>query len=154
MNNTEQRFWSQVDKSGECWKWTGILTPDGYGRFCTKLHGTTTWKAHRYSWLLHLGPIPKDRLVCHSCDDPSCVNPDHLWLGTTVQNQHDKARKGRQAQGEAHGSAKLNVVKVIQIRQSNKPDSYWARKFNVHETTIYYARTGRKWRHVEMARDC
>lgn len=91
------RFWARVDKSGECWVWTGAALPAGYGR----------WKgahrlvyAHRFSWELANGPIPDGMLVCHRCDNPPCVRPDHLFLGTPTDNIRDMNAKGRGRAGD------------------------------------------------------
>lgn len=90
--SVEERFWSFVAKSDGCWTWTGT-TMRGYGQFKT----TRLEQAHRVSWRMHFGPIPAGRSVCHSCDNPPCVRPDHLWLGTHAQNMRDMALKGRAA---------------------------------------------------------
>jgi hypothetical protein len=88
-----ERFWEKVDKSGECWLWTGALASNGYGRI-TPVTGVSAG-AHRVSYELHNGPIPKGMMVMHSCDVPSCVNPDHLSLGTAKDNMADMWTKGR-----------------------------------------------------------
>ena len=115
-----QEFWQNVDRRGpdDCWLWLGKLTDDGYGSFTATLRGKQVWKAHRYSWLLNVGEIPGKRLVCHSCDNPACVNPDHLWLGTHKQNQLDMQIKGRQVRGRKHGSVKLTEEQVLEAYHS------------------------------------
>jgi hypothetical protein len=93
-----QRFWKFVEKSDGCWLWTGQRTPEGYGRFVV---GRTPKKkglnkgAHRFSWELHHGAIPEGLVVCHHCDNPSCIRPDHLFVGTVSDNTQDMLRKGR-----------------------------------------------------------
>jgi hypothetical protein len=87
-----RRFWARVDKSRDCWNWTGGKNSDGYGR--TSLRGRTDG-VHRISWVMHYGPIAGSLVVCHSCDNPSCVRPDHRFLGTQLDNLRDAAGKGR-----------------------------------------------------------
>lgn len=97
--NDAARFWAKVDKSGDCWIWTSARV-GGYGVFT--MDGRPL-KAHRLAYQWTVGEIPAGMIVCHSCDNPPCVRPDHLWLGTTAENQHDKVRKGRQAKGDTTG---------------------------------------------------
>lgn len=99
-------FWSKVDKTDSCWNWTGTLDIGGYGEI-----GNKHLAAHRYAYELLKGPIPPGLLVCHTCDNRRCVNPDHLWLGTTQDNAIDAARKGRKP-----GTPKLTAEQVIEIR--------------------------------------
>ena len=88
----EKRFWRSVDKSGDCWLWTAALWPNGYGRVC--VNGRTVG-SHRVAYELTYGPIPHGLFVCHKCDVPACVNPDHLFLGSNTDNVRDMWRKGR-----------------------------------------------------------
>lgn len=87
-----ERFWSFVEKTDSCWLWTGAKHPKGYGIF--HLRGRTP-RAHVLSWILHHGPVPRGLCVLHRCDNPPCVNPDHLFLGTPQDNTDDMTRKGR-----------------------------------------------------------
>jgi len=112
------RFYANVqpEPNTGCWFWDGSLRNDGYGQFAVngKQHGS-----HRLSYQLHKGPIPLGMQVCHTCDTPSCVNPDHLWLGTPKDNAVDKVAKGRinPAFGEANGGSKLTNEQIILIRE-------------------------------------
>lgn len=117
----EERFWSKVAKGGGCWEWTRYREPDwGYGIF-RAVPGESMQKAHRVSWEIAHGPIPEGMQVCHRCDNPPCVRPDHLFLGTHLDNMRDRNAKGRQSRdgstpGENSTSAKLTDEQVKDIR--------------------------------------
>jgi hypothetical protein len=89
----EARFWAKVEKTDSCWLWQGAKDRSGYGNFC--LPGPRYTKAHRVAWLLETGVFPTGLLVCHHCDTPGCVRPDHLFLGTPLDNNRDCQAKGR-----------------------------------------------------------
>lgn len=94
----EERFWRYVNKTGECWAWTGGTANDGYGRlYISERDGSVA--AHRFSYQLHNGEIPAGLIVCHRCDNPPCVRPDHLFLGTHLDNVRDMFSKGRNVSG-------------------------------------------------------
>src|SRR5678816_2871477 len=93
-----ERFWSKVDQSGDCWIWTAHHLSSGYGLIGTGSMRDGTRRgslAHRVSWELAYGTIPDGLFVCHRCDNPSCVRPDHLFLGTCKDNAADSVAKGR-----------------------------------------------------------
>ena len=112
----EQRFWKFVDKTGDCWLWTGSINPNGYGTFT--FQGKTIG-AHIFSRILHSGPIPAGCNVLHRCDIRKCVRPDHLFAGTQQENIHDCIAKGRHrpGQGERHGRHKTNAQRCENCRQ-------------------------------------
>lgn len=93
----EKRFWDKVNKTDDCWNWTGAVINSGYGTFfIAKVNGVSRLKlAHRVAWELANGPIPEGLFVLHRCDNRRCVRPDHLFLGTAKDNTHDAMRKGR-----------------------------------------------------------
>lgn len=116
--NASSRFNQFVFRMGltGCWLWGGSTTEGGYGRF--RYNGKSC-RAHRVAWELTNGPIPTGMEVMHSCDNPPCVNPRHLSLGTVKDNAEDRCRKGRSVnlRGEAHGSSKLTAEQVAEIRK-------------------------------------
>jgi len=126
--------------------WTKFLNPDGYGALVAS---GRAYKVHRYAYELLMGSIPAGLLVCHRCDNPRCVNPDHLFLGTDSDNAADKVAKGRAPRGEQIPHAKLTEAAVIQIRSSGQPASVLAERFGVTENHVRIVRHGRSWKHVK-----
>ena len=133
------RFWAKVQKTDGCWLWTGARKgSENYGFFYTE--GKQRY-AHRVSWEMANGPIPAGMLVCHRCDNPPCVRPDHLFIGTVLDNNRDAIGKGRKryAIGERHGQAKLNPEAVQEIRRlktSGATYSQLSNQFGVHRMTV------------------
>ena len=138
LPNIENRFWSKVDKRGAnvCWEWTANKSR-GYGLLTTK-RNCAPIKAHRLSWMLHYGEIPSGMAICHSCDNPGCVNPNHLMLGTQKANMIDAAKKGklrffRFGVGEDNNAAKLSDEQVRSMRRD-----YATGKFTYKEMAKKY----------------
>jgi hypothetical protein len=131
-----------------CWIWTGARNRKGYGEFYA---GKRRVKAHRYALI---GTRQTPLLVCHHCDNPCCVNPAHLFLGTTKQNGEDMKSKLRHEHGERHHNAKLTDADVIRIRRMQPIGNSLIREANrlgVNKTTVYRARKGASWEHVTTA---
>ena len=107
LQTIPETFWQQVNKTEGCWLWTGSLTEKGYGKVTYKRR---TYRAHRLIYEKLVGPIPTGYFICHTCDVPNCVNPNHLWIGTHKENMRDMCIKGRAATGERNGRhrSKLN----------------------------------------------
>lgn len=147
-----ERFWEKVNKNGpdECWPWTGGATPEGYGRF--GIGNKAMCSSTHFSWELHHGsPVPDGLWVLHRCDNPPCVNPAHLFVGTQLDNMRDRNAKGRAnlARGERAGRVKLTEADVRKIRAGGKPRDL-AAHFGVNESTISDVRTGRSWKHLPL----
>ena len=119
------RFWVKVRITGGCWEWCGSRSNSGTGYGNFYLNGRLV-RTHRLSWMMHMGEIPKDKCVLHKCDNKTCINPAHLFLGTHSDNMRDCANKGRlasqsrPARGSRHGSAKLIERDVLDIRQRHQ----------------------------------
>ena len=162
MPTFEVRFWAKVDRRGpdECWLFVGARTHSGYGSLNKRVWGEGV--AHRLAWRLATGRvIPEDMLVCHTCDNPPCCNPAHLFLGTQGDNARDRNAKGRAASkvGRLNGRALLTETDVREIRRvyrrghkSRAGDSRscvgLARRFGVSEDAIREVVKGRHWQHV------
>lgn len=142
----EKRFWGNVQKTDTCWNWTGLKNSSGYGKFFI---GSYMF-CHRVSYLLHNGYLPADLCVCHSCDNPACVNPTHLWLGTHKQNALDKAQKNRayRAVGSQNVKAKLSEKDAIKIRNSAKPAAFLAKKYGIGKLAIQRLLRRVTWKHI------
>ena len=146
-----RRFWPKVQKGGPdvCWLWQGAKTTQGYGNlninFMSKL-------AHRISWFLHTGDIPPPEVsVCHHCDNPSCVNPRHLWLGTNADNVADRDKKGRgwDRSGSRNHNAKLTEDDVRAIRKDTRIARIIAPEYGVSARLVNDIKSRKGWPHVE-----
>lgn len=143
-------FWEHVEIRWDgCWKWHGSTTSFGYGQFKSRQR---RYAAHRFSYELHFGEIPEGMHVCHSCDNPECTRPSHLFLGTAKDNSQDKVRKGRHftpaLKGSANGRAKLTESDVVSIRGDTRSLTKIARDYGVSHVLIGKIRRRESWTHV------
>lgn len=163
------RFWAKVDRSGDCWLWTAAVDRKGYGRFSVggqrdaqgnRRNGMVG--AHRFSCELEHGPIGDTRLwVLHRCDTPACVRPNHLFLGTPLDNVRDMDGKGRRINGQLRGTAHPNSVlterAVREIfalyRAGGVTQAALAKKFGVCLSTVNHLFTGRLWGHLGLHKE-
>jgi hypothetical protein len=136
-----------------CWLWAGRHDSNGYGRGHFK--NRTVQLAHRWSYIIAKGPITNNLCVLHKCDNPACVNPDHLYLGDQKQNNSDRDQRGRQKtkRGEDHKLAKLTEDSVIAIRALHNPKTYPTRKlskmFGVSQRKIMDVLHRKSWHHLQ-----
>lgn len=157
----EERFKNsyKINKDNGCWEWTKSLGSHGYAHTANK---GKNLRGHRVSYKLYIGKIPKGKLVLHKCDNRKCVNPEHLFLGTqkdnmldmSKKNRHPIAQKGKKVKGfengklENHHSAKLNLIKVDEIRillKANVSMAEIARRYSVSPKTIFNIKNNRIW---------
>jgi hypothetical protein len=149
---------SLIDEQSGCWNWQST-TRNGYGRLIVGSRTDKTRKsvsAHRYSFEIFVGPIAEGLEVCHRCDNPSCVNPQHLFLGTRQDNIDDRESKGRNKiqRGENNGNAKLTDVDVVaakRLRTKGMTYKCIAERFGVTKMTAMRAIKGQQWAHLTAA---
>ena len=152
LGTVVERFWRKVSKGGpnDCGVWTAATNLDGYGRFFLGEDRKRS-QAHRFSWRLANGPIPDGLSVCHHCDNPPCVNPAHLFLGTHAENMLDRDQKGRRPPpvGERNGRAKLLAAEVACVRVEHAAGlsvAELALKYGVSKSTIGSITRGTTWK--------
>lgn len=161
-----ERFWKFVNMTDGCWLWTGLVGKDGYGRIRPGT-GTKKVRTDRFSYELHRGPIPEGMFVLHTCDIRPCVNPAHLFLGTSRDNIDDMVTKGRslkgrdpfskcqeqRVRGERHGQAKLTAEQVVEIRRRRANGEICrsiAEAFGLSKKTVQYICSGKAWKHIPL----
>ena len=161
---SKERFWKKVAitaNPNKCWEWKGAYRPrTGYGSITVNKKSIST---HRYSYSINKGEIPKGLCVLHSCDNPICVNPNHLTVGTHAENSSDMVRKGRQAKGIRSGRYtkpeknvkgiknhlhKLTEAQVLEIRASKHKTKELALLYGVRVDTILDIRSRHTWKHI------
>ena len=159
MKTFEERFWAKVDKDSHspCWIWTAHCNAKGYGQFGKGKKVDGLILAHRASWLIHKGKLSADKLICHTCDTPACVNPAHLFEGTHADNASDMVNKGRQSKGkqrngvrrgEDNNKSKLTseLVQYARAEVANgRSRRSVARELGVYHSTIIRLVKGKTW---------
>lgn len=146
--NVVEKFWAKVDRraDNECWPWLGAPDKNGYGQIWDG-HAGKMKRAHRVSAELHYGAA-NERIVIHSCDNPSCCNPKHLSYGTNADNVSDKIAKNRHAKGETQGHSKLTEEQVAEIRRrANEGYRKLCAEFQLAPSTVYRIWHGQAWKH-------
>ena len=147
----EQRFALKFKRGSvaECWEWSGLRNPQGYGHFFAD--GSYRF-AHRFSWTLKNGAIADGLFVLHRCDNPSCVNPRHLFLGTQKDNMRDCASKGRSQRGESHAKTTLSESAIIEMRDRFAAGSITmaslAREYGLDPSSVFGIVNRRTWKHI------
>lgn len=144
----QESFWEKVDvrSKDECWEWLAAVTKDGYGSFKSKL-------AHRVAWELEKGEIPDGMLVCHTCDNPPCCNPSHLFLGTQRNNMDDMVQKGRSPNnsGSKNPKAKFieqDILDIYRLHNSGMSAYRIAKNYSVSESNIHSIVKGKTWKYL------
>lgn len=161
------KFWSKVKmQPSGCWEWQGQKSKSGYGR--STLRKGISYRTHRVAYMIYYLTDPTGFFVCHTCDNPACVNPFHLWLGTASDNARDRNKKGRQAQtgganhyahknparvckGEKHKWTKTTEQQVREIRQAfadGESQSSIARRLSVSKHIVFYIVHRKSWKHI------
>lgn len=156
----EQRFWKKVDKDGPiiyehlgpCWVWTASSYGSGYGQFVVR--AGLIVGSHRFSWEIHFGIIPNKLQVLHKCDNKACVNPNHLYLGTTKQNSDDAVDRGQIGVGEVRWNHKLTDEKVMEILtlyisgDRRYGQTALSRRYGMSQSVIHEVVLGKTWKHI------
>lgn len=152
MTDIEKRFWSKVEvkERHDCWFWRAGKDKNGYGMFWIKPQNQP---AHKVAYKFEFGSFEKGLHVLHKCDNPSCVNPYHLFLGTNQDNIKDMIKKGRSLKGEKAHSAKLTEIEVKQIKKlinEGMSSGMISKRFKVHKSTIKDIKALRTWIHITL----
>jgi len=140
----EDSFWQRVDKTDSCWEWTG--TKNGFGYGIALLPGERQIRAHRYAYERLVGEIPHGLVLMHSCDNPSCVNPDHLKPATRTENNRDAVKKRRHAFGEKNGHAKLTSEQVAAIKADTRKQVVIAKEYGICPSHVSTIKSGKRRR--------
>jgi hypothetical protein len=146
------KFWSRVKRTAKCWEWTGKCALKGYGKSYIFWYTHNEQLAHRTSWIIHKGKIPKGKHVLHHCDNPKCVRPSHLYLGTNADNVRDKVKRGRTGKekrtGELSALSKVTEEQVKAMRKSSDTGVAWAKRLGITEAQVSRIRLRKCWKHI------
>lgn len=140
----EDSFWQRVEKTETCWEWTG--TKNGFGYGIALLPGEKRIRAHRYAYEKLVGKIPSGLVLMHSCDNPACVNPEHLKPATRTENNRDAVKKRRHAFGEKNGHAKLTSYQVAAIKSDPRKQRVIAKEYGIHQSHVSTIKSGKRRR--------
>ncbi len=142
-----ERFWNKVKKTETCWLWQGAKSGNGYGSI---KHNGKMISTHRFAYEMANGPIPDGLCVLHRCDVRACIRPDHLFLGTNLDNSRDMFAKGRAKppKGDAHPTAKLTEAQVRSIIADDRMQRQIADDLGVSKATVCLIKQGKTWRHI------
>ena len=148
-----RRFWEKVDKSGgdnACWNWTAAKTAAGYG--VLRMPDKTNQYAHRIAYEWSIGPIPKGCYLCHHCDNPTCVNPSHMFVGEQIDNMRDAATKGRTTKGERSKQTTLTAEQVLALRAEYATGTVLQRelaaRYNISRGSVGNIVRRESWKHI------
>jgi hypothetical protein len=146
--NTIETFYKRFKPAANgCWEWISHL--DRQKKYGIFNYQARHWRAHRLSYWFHKGEFNLDLYVCHTCDNPLCVNPDHLFLGTTQDNTSDRVKKDRSAKGEKNGDSRLTDDQVKSIKSSLESVTELSKKYKVSRTTVYKIKNRQSWQHIK-----
>lgn len=145
-----ERFWEKVEVRAphECWPWLAATKQGGYGKIADD--SGRIQLAHRIAYRLAFGDIPPDRVVCHRCDNPGCVNPQHLFVGTQAENLRDMRikRRGNPPRGSRHPEARLDEALAARVRADVRSHRRIAKDYGIGKSTVGMIKAGATWTHV------
>ena len=148
-----------LGENDQCWPWMGAKRGNGYKTYGLFWLQGQPRSAHRISWLLYRGALPSGKQICHTCDNGLCVNPNHLFAGTALDNARDMQKKGRQrygvnpARGSENGHSKLTEAQVFLIKKDRRAQATIALEYGLHPSVISRIKGGKRWKHVKENSD-
>lgn len=145
-HTADSLFEERIDKTSDCWIWLGYKNAKGYGELILGNHEKKS--AHRFAYEKYKGAVPSGMVVMHSCDNPACVNPSHLSIGTQADNMLDCLSKGRTTKGTKNARAKLTDQQIPAIRSDPRPQHIIAKEYGVNQNTISCIKRRVRWKHI------